>query len=242
MPAAHEPPRRRPLGCGRTLLAFGLVHAARREAVRLVDALAPYVAAGATVVGLEPSCLFTLRDEFLALRLGDAATRVAERASLVEDFLVRERAAGRASPSLAPLRERRALVHGHCHQKAFDAVTPTLEVLRWVPGLDVELVESTCCGMAGAFGYAARHYDVSMRMAELSLLPAVRAADADTIVVADGTSCRHQIADGTRETGERTAVHAMRVLARSHELAKAPDRRRRRTDRVRDALGVGRNG
>jgi FAD/FMN-containing dehydrogenase len=242
MPSAHDPARRRPLCCGRTMLAYGLVAEARREAVRLVDALAPYVAAGATVVGLEPSCLFTLRDEFLALRLGDAATRVAERASLVEDFLVRERAAGRASPSLAPLRERRALVHGHCHQKAFDAVTPTLEVLRWVPGLDVELVESTCCGMAGAFGYAARHYDVSMRMAELSLLPAVRAADADTIVVADGTSCRHQIADGTRETGERTAVHAMRVLARSHELAKAPDRRRRRTDRVRDALGVGRNG
>jgi FAD/FMN-containing dehydrogenase/Fe-S oxidoreductase len=238
LPSLHDSAGRRPLCCGRTMLAYGLVDEARHEAVRLLDALAPYVAAGASVVGLEPSCLFTLRDEFLALRMGDAAARVAERALLVEQFLVRERAAGRAKLALAPLPQRHALVHGHCHQKAFEAMQPTLDVLRWIPGLEVELVESTCCGMAGAFGYAARHYDVSMRMAELTLLPAVRGADADALIVADGTSCRHQIADGTRATGERRATHAIRALARSMELARSADRRRRRTDRLRDVLGV----
>ena len=239
LPSAHDATPDRPLCCGRTMLAFGLVDEARREAVRLVDALAPYVAAGASIVGLEPSCLFTLRDEFLALRLGDAASRIAERAMLIEDFLVRERAAGRAKLALAALAARKALVHGHCHQKAFDAMQPTLEMLRWIPGLDVQPIESTCCGMAGSFGYAARHYDVSMRMAELSLLPAVRKAGGDALIVADGTSCRHQIADGTRATGAREAVHAIRVLARAIERAKGP-RRRRRRDRLREVLGVAR--
>jgi Fe-S oxidoreductase len=101
------------------------------------------------------------------------------------------------------------LVHGHCHQKAFDAVSPVLEVLRWVPGADPRLIESSCCGMAGSFGYEAEHHAVSMQMAELSLLPAVRAAP-DAIVVADGTSCRHQIHDGA----QRQALHVSRLLAR----------------------------
>jgi len=209
----------RPLCCGRTFLAYGLVDEARREAVRVVEALAPYVAAGATVVGLEPSCLLSLRDEFLALRLGDAAARLAERALLVEEFLARERAAGRLQLPLGALRERRALVHGHCHQKAFDAAQATLDVLRWIPGLAVEPIESSCCGMAGAFGYAAMHYDASMQMAEASLLPVVRAAGDDTLIVADGTSCRHQVLDGTRASGRRDAVHAMRVLARALDAA-----------------------
>jgi Fe-S oxidoreductase len=157
----------------------------------------------------------TLRDEFLAMGLGDAGTRLAGRALLVEEFLVREQAAGRIDLPLRALPERRALVHGHCHQKAFDAARATETVLRWIPDLVVEAVESSCCGMAGSFGYAARHYDVSMRMAELSLLPALRAASGDTLIVADGTSCRHQIADGTRATGRRDAVHAIRVLDRA---------------------------
>ena len=94
-------------------------------------------------------------------------------------------------------------------------MAPALAVLKLIPGLDVEVVESSCCGMAGSFGYEAAHYDVSLRMAELSLLPAVRAAAADTLIVADGTSCRHQIADGTRATGAREAVHVVRVLERA---------------------------
>jgi Fe-S oxidoreductase len=104
---------------------------------------------------------------------------------------------------------RRALVHGHCHQKAFDAFTPVLDVLRLIPGLTVVPIESGCCGMAGTFGYHPDHVDVSRRMGELSLLPAVRSADADTLIVADGTSCRHQIRDGA----SREAVHVARVMA-----------------------------
>ena len=99
------------------------------------------------------------------------------------------------------------LVHGHCHQKAFDAMDPVLDVLRLIPGAKPELIESSCCGMAGSFGYEASHFEVSMKMAELSLLPAVRQAP-DAIVVADGTSCRHQIADGTG----RQALHVARLL------------------------------
>jgi Fe-S oxidoreductase len=105
----------------------------------------------------------------------------------------------------------RALVHGHCHQKSFDAFKPVEQVLRLIPGLHVETIESSCCGMAGAFGYGADTYEVSMQMAEASLLPAVRRAQPKTLVVADGTSCRHQIADGT----DRAALHVARVLAMS---------------------------
>ena len=204
----------RPLCCGRTYLGAGMVDEAKREARRVVEALAPHVARGAAIVGLEPSCLLTLRDEFLAMGLGEAAGRLADRALLVTEFLAREHAEGRLRLPLGPIRQKRALVHGHCHQKAFDALAPTVAMLRLVPGLSVDVVESSCCGMAGSFGYEAEHLETSMRMAELALLPAVRAADELTLIVADGTSCRHQIADGTRADGPpRVAVHAIRVIA-----------------------------
>jgi FAD/FMN-containing dehydrogenase/Fe-S oxidoreductase len=232
LPPAREGPRARPLCCGRTFLAYGLVDEARAEARRVVEALSPHVARGAAIVGLEPSCLLSLRDEFLALRLGDQAERLAERALLVSEFLVRERAQGRAKLPLAPLPTPRALVHGHCHQKAFDAFDATLAMLRFIPDLAVTPIESTCCGMAGAFGYSARHYDISMRMAELALLPAVRAVSDDTLVVADGTSCRHQIADGTRGLTRRDAVHAIRAVAQALEGEATPPRNGRRA-RVR---------
>jgi Fe-S oxidoreductase len=205
----------RPLCCGRTFLTAGLVDEAKREARRVVAALLPHVERGAAVVGLEPSCLLSLRDEFLVMGLGDAARRLADNAWLIEEFLAREHHAGRLKLSLAALPETHALLHGHCHQKAFDAVTPALAVLKLIPGLAVELIESSCCGMAGAFGYETAHYDVSMQMAELALLPAVRNAEAGTLIVADGTSCRHQIADVTRKSGPREAVHVVRVLERA---------------------------
>ena len=104
-----------------------------------------------------------------------------------------------------------AYVHGHCHQKAFDAFTPVLQVLSWIPDLTVQAIESSCCGMAGAFGYEAEHFDVSMRMAEATLLPAVRSAPDGALIVADGTSCRHQIHDGAG----REALHVARVLERA---------------------------
>jgi Fe-S oxidoreductase len=210
--AAHgdaEPTR--PLCCGRTYLGAGLVDEAKREAQRMVEALAPHVTAGSTIVGLEPSCLLSLRDEFLVMGLGDAARQLSSNALMIEEFLAREQKDGRLRLPLQPLPQKRALLHGHCHQKAFDVLNPVVVVLRLIPGLQVEVIESSCCGMAGSFGYEAAHYDISMKMAELSLLPAVRKADADTLIVADGTSCRHQIADGTEAS--RKALHAVRVLA-----------------------------
>jgi FAD/FMN-containing dehydrogenase/Fe-S oxidoreductase len=200
----------RPLCCGRTFLAAGLVDEAKTEARRMIEALRPHVERGVAVVGLEPSCLLSLRDEYLAMGLGDDAVRLAERAMLFEEFLAAEAQAGTLRLDLAPLSVA-ALVHGHCHQKAFDAMPAVRKVLGMVPGLDVQSVESSCCGMAGNFGYEAEHFDVSIRMAELSLLPAMRKAKPDTILIADGTSCRHQIYDGAG----RPAVHVALVLQRA---------------------------
>jgi len=205
----------RPLCCGRTLLTAGLVDDARAEARRLSDALLPHARRGAAIVGLEPSCLFTLRDEFAVLGLGDDAGVLAARAFMVDEFLDAGIHAGRAKLRLGPLPQARALVHGHCHQKAFDTFGATLRLLGQVPGLAVHAVESSCCGMAGSFGYEAEHYDASMAMAELALLPAVRAAAEDTLIVAAGTSCRHQIADGTQGARPRDALHPIRVVARA---------------------------
>jgi FAD/FMN-containing dehydrogenase/Fe-S oxidoreductase len=201
----------RPLCCGRTFLAAGLVDEARLEARRVIGALKPYIERGVPVVGLEPSCLLGLRDEFLSMLPGVESAELAMNAFLLEEFLDRERAAGRLDLKLQPLREKKALVHGHCHQKAFDAMPAVRKALELVPGLEVETIESSCCGMAGAFGYEAAHYGVSMKMAELALLPRVRQAAADEIVVADGTSCRHQIQDGSG----RQAIHIARVLERA---------------------------
>lgn len=210
-PAADDPDSKRPLCCGRTYLSAGLIDEARKEAERVVHALAPFVSRGLPVVGLEPSCLLSLRDEFLVMGLSKQARQLAQQSFLFEEFLAREHEAGRLHLALQSLPEKHALLHGHCHQKAFDAVTPIQVVLGLVPDLDVKLIESSCCGMAGAFGYEASHYEASMKMGELSLFPAVREAQADSLIIADGTSCRHQITDGT----QRHAHHVARVLERA---------------------------
>jgi Fe-S oxidoreductase len=199
----------RPLCCGRTYLATGMIEEARAEARRMVTALRPYVERGIAVVGLEPSCLLGLRDEFKALLPGAETAALAAVALTFEEFIVRERRAGRFAALWREPPFKRALVHGHCHQKAFDVMPAVEAALELVPGLAIETIPASCCGMAGAFGYDARHYDVSMAMAEAALLPAVRSASADTVVVADGTSCRHQIRDGAG----REAWHVARVLA-----------------------------
>jgi FAD/FMN-containing dehydrogenase/Fe-S oxidoreductase len=201
---------KRPFCCGRTFLSAGLVDNARAELDRLVATYAPFAARGVPIIGLEPSCLLTLRDELLSLRNDDAAKSISAHAFLFEEFLVREAEAGRLQLPLRPIADK-ALVHGHCHQKSFGAFKSVEQVLRLIPDLSVETIESSCCGMAGAFGYGADTYQVSVDMAELSLLPAVRRADQTTLIVADGTSCRHQIADGT----DRRAIHVARVLAMS---------------------------
>jgi FAD/FMN-containing dehydrogenase/Fe-S oxidoreductase len=197
----------RPLCCGRTYLGVGMVERARAEAQRTLDALLPYVRAGATVVGLEPSCLLGFRDEFLVLRLKPGAQELAQASLLFEEYVEREARDGRFRVDFAPL-ARTALLHGHCHQKAFGAMPSVAATLARVPQLKVQAIESSCCGMAGSFGYEAAHQEVSMAMAEAALLPAVRKAAADALIVADGTSCRHQIHDGA----QREALHVARVL------------------------------
>jgi FAD/FMN-containing dehydrogenase/Fe-S oxidoreductase len=189
-----------PVCCGRTFLSVGRVDEAKREAQRFLAALAPYAQRGVPIVGLEPSCLFSLRDEFGVLLAQGG--RLAGKAFLLEEFLAQH-------PGRVKFRETRqkVLLHGHCHQKAFDAMPAVEKVLRAVPGVEVSTVQTSCCGMAGSFGYEAEHYDVSMKMAELALLPAVRGA-GDAVLVADGTSCRAQIAHGS----SRTAMHVARFL------------------------------
>jgi FAD/FMN-containing dehydrogenase/Fe-S oxidoreductase len=204
------------LCCGRTYLVSGMVDQARAKAAELISALLPFADKGIAIVGLEPSCLLTLRDEALVMGLDaldglrGAAAKVADHALLFEEFLARELQAGRLDAVKTAFKPagKPILLHGHCHQKAFAAVSPILDVLKLIPGAKPELIESSCCGMAGSFGYEASHFDVSMQMAELSLLPSIR-QQPDAIVVADGTSCRHQIHDGAA----RDAVHVAALLA-----------------------------
>jgi Fe-S oxidoreductase len=206
---------RRPLCCGRTFLSVGKVDEARREAERAVATLKPYVDCGIPVIGFEPSCILSFRDEIPALLKSADARRLADRAVQFEEFLAGAAEAGSLNLPLAPIAQR-ALLHGHCHQKSFGAMGSVEKVLKLVPDLAVETIESSCCGMAGSFGFDAETIDVSFAMGELSLLPAVRATPADTLIVADGTSCRHQIKDGAG----RAALHVARVLAMSAAAAR----------------------
>jgi FAD/FMN-containing dehydrogenase/Fe-S oxidoreductase len=196
---------RRPLCCGRTFLAAGDISNARREAHRTLTALKPLLAAGARVVGLEPSCLLTFRDEFAALLPAGEVAPLARGALLFEELLAAD---GPGPLRLNEQRGRTAYLHGHCHQKAFDAMGAVHSVLCAVPGLAVAPIGASCCGMAGAFGYGAESYEISLAMAESSLLPALRQANPDDLIVADGTSCRHQIQDALG----RQALHVARVL------------------------------
>ncbi|MHB1199986.1 MAG: FAD-binding and (Fe-S)-binding domain-containing protein [Polaromonas sp.] len=199
------------LCCGRTYLSSGMVDEAKAKARELVTALLPFAERGIAIVGLEPSCLLTMRDEMLVMGLGEAAHTISQHALLFEEFLAREAAAGKLAMLKSKLKAvaQPILLHGHCHQKAFGAVSPIIEIIKLIPGARPELIESSCCGMAGSFGYEASHYTVSMQMAELSLLPAVR-QQPDAVVVADGTSCRQQIRDGA----QREAIHVAMLMAR----------------------------
>lgn len=198
----------RPLCCGRTYLSNGLVEEARAEARRTVGALLPYVRKGMPIIGLEPSCLLMLRDEYYALGLGNEVNEIGKAALLLEEFLAREHDTKQLKLAFKVPPETHAIVHGHCHQKAFGAMKPVRKLLNLVSGLTTEFIESSCCGMAGAFGYEAEHYQSSLQMAELSLLPSVRQAKPDTWVVANGISCQHQIRDGA----QRESVHLAQVL------------------------------
>jgi FAD/FMN-containing dehydrogenase/Fe-S oxidoreductase len=203
-----QAPGERPLCCGRTFLAAGDIPNARAEALRTLTALRPFVTAGARVVGLEPSCLLTFRDEFSAMLPKNEVAALARSAWLIEELLAADLAATKITLPLLDRGPRMAHLHGHCHQKAFDVMGAVESVLRRVPNLQLRVIEGSCCGMAGSFGFGASTIDVSFAMAELTLLPALRAATAGDLIVADGTSCRHQIHDGIG----REALHVVRVL------------------------------
>lgn len=197
---------KRPLCCGRTYLSAGLTGKARAQALRFVTAASTYVELGVPIVGIEPSCLLTLRDEFLVMGLGERAGKLAENSFMLGEFLVREAKAGRIEGPLETSQPQTVHLHTHCHQKAFGVADKVAEALRLVAGHDVRPIESGCCGMAGSFGYQSETHAVSMAMGELALLPAVRAADSSDIIAADGFSCRHQIADGAAREACHTAI------------------------------------
>ncbi|MDX9700055.1 MAG: 4Fe-4S dicluster domain-containing protein [Rhodocyclaceae bacterium] len=209
-PAGNDPTPSEPLCCGRAALSSGLIAQARQQAQRLVAALQPALEAGTPIVGLEPSCLYMLRDEYFSLGLDMNIEKLARQSFLFEDFLIKEHAAGRLQLTFGEQTPRQVVVHGHCHQKAFGGMKAMKKALALIPGVQLELIEAGCCGMAGSFGVEAEHHALSMRMAEAELLPAIRSAPAEAIIVADGFSCRQQISDGSR----RTAIHAA-VLIRN---------------------------
>ena len=196
----------RPLCCGRTYLAQGMVDQAKAEARRMIEALLPHAEAGRPIIGLEPSCLLSLRDEYKALGLGEAAVKVAAQALLFEEFIAREHTAKNLNLTLKPL-DRTVLVHGHCHQKAVGAMKSMRKVLKLIPGLGFELVESSCCGMAGSFGLEAEHATVSWEMAQQALLPKLKDAP-DSLVLSNGFSCRQQI----REGDGRASLHLAQLF------------------------------
>ena len=184
---------------------------ARVEAQRVMKALAPALAEELPVIGLEPSCLLALRDEFYSLSLGPAVGQLGKQAFLLEEFLMREGNKG-LKLDLKPLPAGKAVVHGHCHQKAFGTMKAMKKVLGWIPEFDFEIVDASCCGMSGSFGMESEHYKLSQAMGELALLPAVRGAGPDAAVIANGFSCRHQIHDGTGRQAEHIALLLARAL------------------------------
>ena len=194
--------------CGRPLISKGMLAEARDHAAWNVARLAPYARRGVPIVGLEPSCLLTLRDETVDLVRTDDARAVARQSFLFEEFLVRERGRGLALSFGAT--GRKALLHGHCHQKALVGTGPTVAALRWA-GFEVEEIDSGCCGMAGSFGFEREHYDISVTLGNRRLAPAVKAAAAETEIVAPGISCRQQI----QHLAGRRAKHPAEVLHES---------------------------
>ncbi|HEU5098528.1 MAG TPA: FAD-linked oxidase C-terminal domain-containing protein, partial [Roseiflexaceae bacterium] len=224
---------RQPVCCGRPMISKGLLAEAKALARQQLEWLAPYAEAGLPIVGLEPSCILTFRDEYTDLLDDPRAEALARQSFLIDEFLMRELSENRArldfnrhkdtktqsseiknqtfeSSSLRGKNNPRSfLLHGHCHQKALVGTAHALALLRLIPGAEAREVDSGCCGMAGSFGYEAEHYAISQAIGERALFPAVRALDSTAEVVAMGTSCRQQIADGAG----RRARHLVEVLA-----------------------------
>jgi Fe-S oxidoreductase len=199
--------------CGRALISKGLLDDARARHAKLVSALGPAAVEGTPIVGCEPSCVFTLRDELPDLARGDAAAAaVGRQARMVDDLLAQAIDDGSLTVNAgSATAERRILFHGHCHQKASNATAGSIALLERLPRTKVDVLDAGCCGMAGSFGFEREHYDLSLEIGGMRLFPAVNASPADTIVAATGVSCRQQIAQGT----SRRAVHPVMLLRES---------------------------
>lgn len=197
--------------CGRAMISKGFLTAAQLMAAKGVRRLKAAAAQGVPILGLEPSCILTLSDEWTELVPGSDSQRVAERAELVESWVARQ-----AADSDLPIRfrqlEKPMVLHGHCHQKALVGVNGTANSLRLIPDAELQVLDAGCCGMAGSFGYEKSHFDISVKIAELALLPGLKSA-GNAEVIATGTSCRHQIHD----LAGRTALHPVELLARQAE-------------------------
>jgi Fe-S oxidoreductase len=189
------------------MISKGLVEDARKCAKHNVEALKGYAAHNIPIVGCEPSCLLTLRDEYLDLLKGDAVKAVARQSFMLEEWLGKMREAGRWSPT--PQHNGKVLLHGHCHQKAHIGTGPLVRCLKELGGFEVDEVDSGCCGMAGSFGFEAEHYGLSMEVGKRRLFKAVEAVDKEVTVVAAGVSCRQQIEHGTG----KVARHPVELLA-----------------------------
>ena len=196
---------------GRAYLSKGLLQEAKELAQANVEIFSKLLHPSASLVGIEPSAILTFRDEYPDLLRGkekEMAEKVAEKTFTIEEFLAKELDAGNLTSSDFPRKKQKVLVHGHCHQKALSSMTPTMKILKAAEGFDIQMIPSGCCGMAGSFGYEKEHFEVSMKIGELVLFPKVREAEKDTIILASGTSCRHQILDGTG----KVAKHIVEVL------------------------------
>ena len=197
-----------PICCGRPMLSKGMLDKAKDNAQRNVAAVLPYVEAGAKLVGIEPSCILSFRDDYVDLLDDDASDLVSKHTMLIEEFVIHA-----IDNDGAELKFRNSpgqiLLHGHCHQKALVGTSKAMRLLKSIPGCEPTEIQSGCCGMAGSFGFEVEHYDLSMKIGEHSLFQPIRSQQGEFTVVTEGESCRHQILDGT---GVK-AKHLVEVLA-----------------------------
>jgi Fe-S oxidoreductase len=199
---------------GRAYISKGLLEDAQKLARQNVSVFSEIVSSEVPLIGIEPSGILSFRDEYPKLvdpSDRDIAVRLGRFALMIDEFIYREAQAGRISPTQFTTRPAHIKLHGHCHQKALSSVDQSAWILSLPANYHVDIIPSGCCGMAGSFGYEEEHYDVSMKVGELILFPAVRAASEDTLIAAPGTSCRHQIKDGTA----RRSHHPVEILSRS---------------------------
>lgn len=196
---------------GRTYLSKGLVRKAKTIAIKNVELLKDLITENTPLIGIEPSAIYTFKDEYLDLMpdyLKESAEKIAQNAMLIDEFIAKERDLGKITKDQFKKDKKLIKLHGHCHQKALSSLTPTKKMLTLPENYEVHIIRSGCCGMAGSFGYEQEHYDLSMKVGELVLFPEVRKQPAEVIIAAPGTSCRHQIKDGTG----RKALHTLEVL------------------------------